>query len=93
MLDFTNVTFAGNHATKGLGGAMSIFGNGGTLTNVTFADNLSDGGSGYFAAAIAGGTTFTITQHALHERHDHGRRRADAVPGHLQRAAATCSGR
>jgi hypothetical protein len=60
MLDFTNVTFAGNHATKGLGGAMSIFGNGGTLTNVTFANNLSDGGSGYFAAAIAGGTTFTI---------------------------------
>ncbi|HEY1585228.1 MAG TPA: choice-of-anchor Q domain-containing protein, partial [Polyangia bacterium] len=60
MLDFTNVTFATNHATKGLGGAMSIFGNGGTLTNVTFAGNDSNGGSGYFAAAIAGGTAFTI---------------------------------
>ena len=60
MLDFTNVTFAGNHATAGLGGALSIFGNGGTLTNVTFANNLADGGSGLFAAAIAGGTAFTI---------------------------------
>ncbi len=60
MLNFTNVTFAGNHATKGLGGAMSIFGNGGTLTNVTFAGNDSNGGSGFFAAAIAGGTAFTI---------------------------------
>ncbi|MGZ3441216.1 MAG: choice-of-anchor Q domain-containing protein, partial [Polyangia bacterium] len=60
VLDFTNVTFAGNRAIHGLGGAMSIFGNGGTLTNVTFANNLSDGGSGFFAAAIAGGTSFTI---------------------------------
>ena len=60
QVDMTNVTLAGNSATKGLGGAMSIFGNGGTLTNCTFANNHADAGSGLFGAAIAGGTTFTI---------------------------------
>jgi Right handed beta helix region len=59
-LNLTNDTFAGNTATKGLGGAISLFGNGGTLTNCTFAGNQSSGGAGYFAAAIAGGDTFTI---------------------------------
>ena len=59
-LDFTNVTFAGNAATHGTGGALSIFGNGGTLTNVTFANNQALGGSGFFAAAIFGSTSFTV---------------------------------
>jgi hypothetical protein len=59
-LALTNVTFSGNVATKGLGGAMALFGNGGTLTNCTFAGNTSTGGSGYFAAAIAGNTALTI---------------------------------
>lgn len=59
-ITFENDTFYGNSATKGLGGAMSIFGNGGTIKNCTFASNHADAGSGYFAAAIAGGTTFTI---------------------------------
>jgi predicted outer membrane repeat protein len=58
--DFTNVTFAGNTATSGLGGALALFGNGGTIVNCTFADNTSPGGSGLFAAAIAGGTAMTI---------------------------------
>ena len=57
---FTNVTFADNTATKGLGGAMALYGNGGTLLNCTFSGNTSTGGSGYFAAAIAGNTALTI---------------------------------
>jgi hypothetical protein len=60
VLDMTNVTFSGNSATKGLGGAISLFGNGGTFLNCTFADNHADFGSGYFGAALAGGTKFTI---------------------------------
>ncbi|MFT3776446.1 MAG: choice-of-anchor Q domain-containing protein [Minicystis sp.] len=60
QLTMTNTTLAGNSATKGLGGAMAMFGNGGTITNCTFASNHADGGSGLFGAAIAGGTTFTI---------------------------------
>jgi len=56
----TNVTFSGNSATKGLGGAIALFGNSGTLINCTFADNHADFGSGYFGAALAGGTVLTI---------------------------------
>ena len=59
-LDFTNVTFSGNSATQGLGGALSLFGNGGSIVNCTFANNSASFGSGYFAAAIAGGTALTI---------------------------------
>jgi hypothetical protein len=59
-LSFTNDTFAANTAQKGLGGAILLFGNGGTLQNVTFVDNQASGGSGYFGAAIAGGTALTI---------------------------------
>jgi predicted outer membrane repeat protein len=59
-IDFTNVTFTGNAATKGLGGALLLFGNGGKLTNCTFAQNHADGGSGLFGAAIGGGTALTI---------------------------------
>jgi predicted outer membrane repeat protein len=59
-IDFVNDTFSGNSALKGLGGALSLFSNGGTIQSCTFAENHSDGGSGLFAAAIAGGTTLTI---------------------------------
>jgi hypothetical protein len=59
-LTLTNDTFAQNVATKGLGGAIALFGNGGAMTNCTFAGNQSSGGAGYFDAAIAGSDTFTI---------------------------------
>jgi predicted outer membrane repeat protein len=59
-LTLTNDTFAANEASGGLGGAISLFSNGGSITNCTFANNLSDGGPNDFAAALAGGTTFTI---------------------------------
>ena len=59
-LTLTNDTFAGNAATKSLGGAIALFGNGGTIRNCTFANNHADGGSGIFGAALAGGSTFTI---------------------------------
>src|SRR6202007_1308093 len=35
-LAFTNDTFADNIAEKGLGGAIALFGNGGSLQNLTF---------------------------------------------------------
>ena len=59
-LAFTNDTFANNIADKGLGGAIILFGNGGSLQNLTFTGNQSSGGSGYFAAAIAGNTALSI---------------------------------
>ncbi|MGH7435845.1 MAG: choice-of-anchor Q domain-containing protein, partial [Polyangiaceae bacterium] len=55
---FSNVTFSGNKATDGIGGAMCLFSNGGTLTNCTFAGNQALGGSSYsnyYGAAIFGG--------------------------------------
>ena len=61
VFDFSNVTFAGNKATTGLGGAISLFGNGGKVAYCTFTDNHADAGSGIFGAAIAGGTALTIT--------------------------------
>ncbi len=57
-LKFTNVTLSGNVATAGVGGAICIFSNGGTLTNCTLAGNQANGGSSYsnyYAAAIFGG--------------------------------------
>ena len=59
-LTFTNDTFADNISQKGLGGAIVLFGNGGTLQNVTFLGNQSSGGPGYFGAAIGGNTALTI---------------------------------
>jgi predicted outer membrane repeat protein len=38
-LSFTNDTFADNIAEKGLGGAIYLSGNGGTLQNLTFLGN------------------------------------------------------
>jgi hypothetical protein len=57
---FVNDTFAGNTATKGLGGAMALFGNGGSIKSCTFAGNQANAGSGYFGGAIAGNQTLTI---------------------------------
>jgi hypothetical protein len=57
-LAFTNVTLSANMATAGVGGAMCIFSNGGTLTNCTLAGNQALGGSSfsnYYGAAIFGG--------------------------------------
>lgn len=59
-INFVNDTFAGNSATSGLGGAMALFSNGGTIQSCTFANNHADGGSGLFGAAIAGGVSLTI---------------------------------
>jgi hypothetical protein len=57
-LAFVNVTLGGNAATNGVGGAICIFSNGGTLTNCTLAGNQALGGSSYsnyYGAAIFGG--------------------------------------
>jgi hypothetical protein len=59
-IDFVNDTFEGNIASKGLGGAMALFSNGGTIQSSTFANNTSPAGSGYFGAAIAGDQNLTI---------------------------------
>jgi hypothetical protein len=55
-----NTTFTANSATKGLGGAIALFGNGGKIQSSTFSENHADGGSGLFGAALAGGSTFEI---------------------------------
>ena len=60
-LTFTNDTFVDNIAQHGLGGAIILFGHGGTLENLTFLGNQASGGSGYFAAAIGGGTALNIS--------------------------------
>jgi predicted outer membrane repeat protein len=59
-LDLSNATFSSNTARSGLGGAIALFGDGGTLVNCTFAGNKAEGGSGLFGAAIAGNTVLTI---------------------------------
>jgi hypothetical protein len=59
-LNLTNDTFTGNSATHGVGGAIALFGNAGTIENCTFAANHADAGSGFFAAAIFGSVVFTV---------------------------------
>jgi hypothetical protein len=59
-LDLTNVTFSSNTAQSSVGGALALFGDGGTLVNCTFADNKAEGGSGFYGAATAGNTALTI---------------------------------
>jgi hypothetical protein len=56
---FTNVTFAANASTRGLGGALSHNGTG-TIRNATFANNTANGGPGYFSAAIAPGSSTNV---------------------------------
>jgi predicted outer membrane repeat protein len=62
-LNITNTTFAGNVATKGLGGALALSGSdaGGFIRNATFSGNESTGGPGYFSAAIFGTLNFPVT--------------------------------
>jgi predicted outer membrane repeat protein len=57
-IDFTNDTFESNQATGtgGVGGAMCLFGGGGSIENVTFANGKADG----FGAAIFGNPTLTV---------------------------------
>ncbi|HTB72137.1 MAG TPA: choice-of-anchor Q domain-containing protein [Polyangiaceae bacterium] len=57
-LNFSNVTLSGNVAIAGVGGAICVFSNGGTLTNCTLSGNQANGGtsySNYYGAAIFGG--------------------------------------
>ena len=60
MFALQNNTFAGNSALAGLGGAISLFGGGGTIEFTTFANNHADGGDPYFGAAIGGSPTLTL---------------------------------
>ena len=58
VLDFTNVTLAGNIASHGIGGGLCIFSEGGTLASCTLAGNQANGGSSFsdfYGAAIFGG--------------------------------------
>jgi hypothetical protein len=62
-LQMTNTTFAGNVATRGVGGALSLSNPGaaGWINNVTFTGNQSTGGPGYFSAAIFGTLNVPVT--------------------------------
>jgi len=60
QLQLTNDTFANNSAMAGLGGAISLFGGGGTIAFTTFATNHADGGDPYFGAAIGGNPTLML---------------------------------
>jgi predicted outer membrane repeat protein len=58
-VDFTNVTFYGNHATAGVGATLSLFTVTGSLLNCTFANNQCDAAN-MFGAAIFGSPNLTI---------------------------------
>ena len=60
QLTLLNDTFTGNSAMAGLGGAISLFGGGGSISFTTFAANHADGGDPYFGAAIGGNPTLTL---------------------------------
>jgi hypothetical protein len=55
-----NDTFSANSAQAGLGGAVSLFGGGGSIEFTTFAQNQANGGDPYFGAAIAGNPTLAL---------------------------------
>ena len=61
-LDVVNSTFAGNQATRGVGGALLLGSveTGSSIRNATFASNQSSGGAGYFSAAIFGQFDFPV---------------------------------
>jgi len=63
--DLLNVTFTGNSALAGLGGALSLFGGGGTIAFTTFSANHADGGDPYFGAAIGGNPTLTLVSNVF----------------------------
>ena len=58
-LDFTNVTFYGNHSSGSVGATLALFGGGGKLLNCTFANNVCDAPN-MFAAAIFGSPDLVI---------------------------------
>ncbi len=58
--NFLNLTFSNNVALAGLGGAIDLFGGGGTIAFSTFSANHADGGDPYFGAAIGGNPTLTL---------------------------------
>jgi hypothetical protein len=60
QLTLLNDTFSGNSAMAGLGGAISLFGGGGSIAFTTFANNHADGGDPYFGAAIGGNPTLML---------------------------------
>lgn len=62
LLKIENSTFAGNEATRGVGGALLIedMGANAVIRNATFANNKSLAGSGFFSAAIFGDIRFAI---------------------------------
>jgi hypothetical protein len=57
--DFTNVTFAENHAKAGVAATLALFGGGGTLLNCTFVGNVCDAAN-QFGAAIFGSPNLTL---------------------------------
>lgn len=57
---FLNLTFSGNTALAGLGGAVDLFGGDGTIAFSTFSANHADGGDPYFGAAIGGNPTLSL---------------------------------
>jgi hypothetical protein len=98
-LDFVNVTMSGNVATAGVGGAICIFSNGGTLTNCTLANNQANGGSSYsnfYGAAIFGRQPHA-RQHDRRRQHDDERARPHELRRHRngqsRRAVADEQGR
>lgn len=60
QLQLINDTFANNSAMAGLGGAISLFGGGGSIAFTTFFANHADGGDPYFGAAIGGNPTLSL---------------------------------
>ena len=63
--DFINNTFTNNTAMAGLGGAINLFGGGGTIAFSTFLANHADGGDPYFGAAIGGNPTLTLVSNVF----------------------------
>jgi len=58
-IDFTNVTFAGDHSAKSVGAALSLFGVDGRIVNCTFSGNVCDAAN-MFGAAVFGGPTLSV---------------------------------
>jgi hypothetical protein len=61
-IEMTNSTFAGNVATHGVGGALSVSAPdaAGWINSTTFSGNKSSGGPGYFSSAIFGTLNFPV---------------------------------
>ena len=81
QLELLNDTFTGNSAMAGLGGAVSLFGGGGTIAFTTFATNHADGGDPYFGAAIGGNPTLMLVSDLFDGNTAMNPGCADAMPG------------